>query len=140
MACFAAGAQPTKRLMSKRRHIGSRQEISPVCAAILQDIDINHRGGRNSELPQRPNDGVNRLLILRIDEQTVWNAPVWFKPEQAFIKPITKFGLCVETNTRVCEASVCGCYWRHGLKAGEHPSRREKRRAPFSGRVSPRAA
>jgi hypothetical protein len=51
---------------------GTGQNVGPVRASLFEHVDINDAGGWNSELPQRPKNCMNRLLILCIDKQAVW--------------------------------------------------------------------
>jgi len=66
------------------------KHICPRCASILEYIDVDDTDRWNPELAQGPNNCLNRLFILGVNKQAVWNTPIRFEPEQSFVDFLIK--------------------------------------------------
>ena len=73
------------RSMGDGWNIGSIKQIGPRSTTIFERIHVNNTCSWNAELTQWSDEGMHSLLVLSIDEQTVWDSPLRLEPHEAFI-------------------------------------------------------
>src|SRR5262249_6938412 len=90
-----ACARCRQRTRRKRRNIGASEEVCPIGPTLLENVDVDNRTRWNSQLANWLQQRVNRLLVLRVDEQAVRNAKRRVELEQPLVYFLVEGSICV---------------------------------------------